>query len=168
MAVIGHSAGRYSRYLLGNVKTIYAFFSEGNIAESKVLCLAVLQVLYRSGVSVFGDGNILLFNRLLRLCIRCQFEVKRFVGLSVSSVEGLLACKRRVSGEGYGICFVGVPENRHGLQFFSVCIQILVIRNYRVLTIHVIDVHVDAHLVFRVVIGQSVYGVVVGCGCTFR
>ena len=168
VAVIGHSAGRCSRYLLGNVKTIYAFFSEGNIAESKVLCLAVLQVLYRSGISVLGDGNIVLLNRLLRLCIRCQFEVKRFVGLSVSSGKGLLARQCRVSGKGYGICFVGVPENRHGLQFFSVCIQILVIRNYRVLTIHVIDVHVDAHLVFRVVIGQSVYGVVVGCGCTFR
>ena len=168
VAVIGHSAGRCPRYLLGNVKVIYAFFSEGDIAESKVLCLAVLQILYRSGISVLGDGNIVLLNRLLRLCIRCQFEVKCFVGLSVSSGEGLLARKCRVSGKGYGICFVGVPENRHGLQFSSVCIQILVIRNYRVLTVHVIDVHVDAYFVFRIVIGQSVYGVVVGCGRTFR
>ena len=71
VAVIGHSAGRGSRYLLGNVEAIYAFFSEGDIAEMEVLCLAVLQILYRSGVSVLSDGNVVLLNRLLRFRIRC-------------------------------------------------------------------------------------------------
>ena len=157
--VIRHTASHLVRHSFLDVKGVSSFFCKGHIAEIK----ACLSAGYGCVIAVCCDSNSSLADCFLRAVVSCcQRKVESFTTQHISAGQYFLTFQSSIACQNNRICLIGIVEFWNFSAYRrSVIVQICSVHDYRVFTIHFLNVYLQLDRILPRVISDAVYGVVI-------